>query len=153
MTVKAPAYLNHDMWTVDCPYPDCTSALRVSLGDSTVQCGRFVDHEGVTRQAPDACGRTYTVVWPSKSEFTDEHRRALAERIEKHRNWYPRGHPIGEVTGWAGQSPDDIRAETRAWAPEVGTVALPDEDAEAIDRILRKHGLELSADLKHVKER
>ena len=40
-----------------------------------------------------------------------------------------------------------------AWAPEVGTVALPDEDAEAIDRILRKHGLALSADLKHVKER
>lgn len=152
MTVKAPAYLNHGAWVVDCPYPDCTSALPLQQGMTSVRCGHPYTHPD-QGPLPGSCDRPYTVVWPGKADFTDEHRQALAERLEVNRNWYPHGHPVGEVTGWAGQTPDDIRAETRAWAPELGTVALPDEDAEAIDRILRKHGLALTPDLKHVKER
>jgi hypothetical protein len=153
VTVKAQAYLNHSNWVVDCPYPDCTSALPLHDGLTSVRCGYPYTHPGIPAPLPGACGRDYTVVWPSKTDFTDEHRQALAERPAKNRNWYPTGHPIGDTLGWSGQTADDIRAETRAYAPEVGTVALPDEDAEAIDRILRKHGLALSADLKHVKER
>jgi hypothetical protein len=120
---------------------------------TSVRCGFPWTQPGIEAPLPGACGRSYAVVWPGESDFTDEHRAALAERPRPNQNWYPAGHPIGDALGWSGQSADDIKAETRAWAPEVGTVALPDEDAEAIDRILRKHGLTLTPDMKHVKER
>jgi hypothetical protein len=138
--VKALAYYNHGRWVADCPYEGCFSALAVEGGG------------GVTCAAPPAgCGRRYQVEWPADAAAIE---RAVKVRPEQNRNWFPEGHPLATAAGWpTGQTPGDLEEETRLFAPELGTVALPDEDAEAIDRILRKHGLALSADLKHVKER
>jgi hypothetical protein len=138
--MRVAAYYNHGRWVVDCPHDGCTSALAIESGG------------GVTCAAPPAgCGRRYQVEWPPDAAAIE---RVLAVRPEQNRNWFPEGHPLAEAVGWpTGQTPDDLQEETRVFAPELGTVALPDEDAEAIDRILRKHGLALSPDLKHVKER
>lgn len=129
------AYLNWGRWVAECSVPDCFDAAELPIGETGMRC---------------VLGHRSSVKWPPNARALEQ---AVAERQEQNRNWFPLGHPVGEALGVAGQTPDDLREETRLFAPELGTVALPDEDAEAIDRILRKHGLALSADLKHVKER
>jgi hypothetical protein len=137
---SALAYYNHGRWVVDCPHEGCFSALAVESGG------------GVTCAAPPAgCGRRYEVEWPANAPTIE---RVLAVRPEQNRNWFPEGHPLATAVGWpTGQTPDDLREETRTFAPELGTVALSDEDAEILGPILRKYDLVLTRDLKHVKER
>jgi hypothetical protein len=138
--VRALAYYNHGRWVADCPHEGCFSALAVEGGGSAT-CA----------VPPSGCGRRYEVEWPGNAAAIE---RALAVRPEENRNWFPEGHPLATEVGWpTGQSVEELHEATRMFAPELGTTALPDEDAEAIDRILRKHGLALSADLKHVRER
>jgi hypothetical protein len=130
------AYLNHGRWVADCAAADCYDAMQVTPGDTSMRCVR---------------GHLSGVQWPGNATAIAE---AVAVRPEQNRNWFPDGHPLAVAAGWpTGQTVEALHEETRVFAPELGTIALPDEDAEAIDRILRKHGLALSPDLKHVKER
>lgn len=135
-------YINHGRMVCDCPYDDCTSAMQVQTGDTYAQC-----------VPPDrgGCGRRARLEWPPNIADLMQ---AMAERPERNRNWFPAGHPLAELYHQpSGETPDELRQETRAFIPEIGTVPLPDEDAEAIDRILRRSGYELSRDLLHVRER
>jgi hypothetical protein len=137
--MKALAYYNHGRWVADCAYDGCFSALVVEGGGS------------VTCAAPPAgCGRRYQVEFPGNAPAIEQ---ALSVRPAQNRNWFPDGHPLATAVGWpTGQTVEELHEETRTFAPELGTLAIPDEDAEAIDRILRKSGLALTRDLKHVRE-
>lgn len=131
----ALAYLNHGRWVADCAAPDCHDARQLPVGDRTMQCVR---------------GHRSDITWPFDPNAITG---AVANRPEDKQNWWPDGHPLPALAGWpTGQTVDELREETQLFAPELGTVPIPDEDAEAIDRILRKSGLALSADLKHVRE-
>lgn len=137
--ITSQAYYNHGRWVVDCPHEGCTSALAVA-GAGSVVCAA----------PPKGCGRQYRVDFPGEAA---EIERAVSIRPEKNRNWFPEGHPLATAVGWpTGQSVEELHEETRMFAPELGTLPIPDEDAEAIDRILRKSGLALTRDLKHVRE-
>lgn len=130
------AYLNHGRWIAECPAPDCYDARMLTPGDTGMVCVR---------------AHASSVRWPGNAEAIAE---AVATRPEPNRNWFPDGHPLAAVIGQpTGQTVEDLREETRLFAPELGTVPVPDEDAETIDRILRKSGLELTPDRKHLRER
>jgi hypothetical protein len=132
---EALAYLNHGRWVADCAGPDCYDARELTPGDTSMRCVR--GHVSGIRWAAD----------PAPIEA------AVAVRQERNRNWFPEGHPLATEVGWpTGQSVEELHEETRVFAPELGTLPIPDEDAEAIDRILRRSGLALSRDLKHVRE-
>lgn len=139
--MKGLVYINHGRDICDCPYEGCTSALLVEPGDTSAVCAA----------PPSGCGRRYQIEWPPGLQELHE---ALANRPEQNRNWFPEGHPLATAVGWpTGQTPDDLREETRVFAPELGTVALSDEDAAIVGPILHKYGYALTRDLKHVKER
>lgn len=132
---EALAYLNWGRWVAECSAPDCHDARQLTPGDTSMRCVR---------------GHVTTIQWPGNESAIDA---AVANRPEQNRNWFPEGHPLAAVAGFpAGQTVEELHEETRAFAPELGTLPIPDEDAEAIDRILRRSGLALTRDLKHVRE-
>jgi hypothetical protein len=129
------AYLNWGRWVAECAAPDCHDAMRLTPGDVSMRCVR---------------GHVTAVQWPGNAPAIAD---AVANRAEKNRNWFPEGHPLATAVGWpTGQTVEDLHEETRTFAPELGTLPIPDEDAEAIDRILHRSGLALTRDLKHVRE-
>ena len=130
------AYLNWGRWVAECAAPDCHDAMQLTPGDKSMRCIR---------------GHITGVRWSGNPHAIAE---AVAIRPEQNRNWFPEGHPLATAVGWpTGQTVDELREETQLFAPQLGTVPLPDEDAEAIDRILHRHGLALSTDLKHIREK
>ena len=120
----AQVYINWGRFVADCPKPGCSGALMVQPGETGMQC--------------TYCGTLALLVWPVDGP---QLMAALADRAEKHRNWYPadfaRPLPLGTVTG---QTADDLQAETAAHedAPEYALVSL--------NELLAQHGYQLDAD-------
>ena len=132
---KTEAFLNWGRWVAECSDPDCLDARELTPGETSMRC---------------ILGHPSTVQWPGNASAIAD---AVAIRPAKNRNWFPDGHPLATAAGWpTGQTVEELHEETRTFAPELGTLPIPDEDAEAIDRILRKSGLALTRDLKHVRE-
>jgi hypothetical protein len=102
MTVYSPsnaaAYLNWGRWVADCP-DGCNSAERFDPGQDAFVCSN--------------CGCVAPVAWPDNPAGIWS---VLGLRIlERHRNWYPAGHPVAVAAGIPhGQTVTDLMAETLA---------------------------------------
>lgn len=101
ITRRARARVNHGRWIADCPRPYCPNAMRLTPGQYTFHCAG----EG-------GCQMVAEVEWPSDPDGIWE---ALSARpVPSTRNWYPPGHDEAVKLGLAhGQTPEDLRAETR----------------------------------------
>lgn len=99
----AAAYFNWGRWVVDCP--GCSDAREVHPGETATAC--FVGHQ-------------FAVDWPP-GDAAARVSAELAGRDERHRSWFPTGHPLAVATGQPhGQSVADLRAETRMLEQQAG---------------------------------
>ena len=124
----AQVYINWGRFVADCPKPGCTGALMVQPGETGMQC--------------TYCGTLALLVWPADGP---QLMAALADRAEKHRNWYPadfgRPLPVGTATG---QTADDLQAETQAYLDRPAEPAS--DDRTTMNQMLARFGVELDAD-------
>lgn len=95
---QAQVYVNWGRLVADCGWTGCRDAREVEIGQRTIRC--VIEHVS-------------DLAWPTDMPAILA---ALAERTsDKRKNWFPKGHPMARLGNFpAGQTPDELRAETAA---------------------------------------
>jgi hypothetical protein len=113
----ALAYLNWGRWVVDCPQPGCTDARLVNPARLEDVC---------------ANGHPFTITMPPPAQAAAIVTEMAGRAREQDRSWYPAGHARAEMAGQpTGQTPEELRVETRDIEAQLARRRAVDEQLEA----------------------